>query len=96
MAFVRDAASEASVSDGGLSPILTRLLQGARAEEKQLAAIATAVAHGDRDEVFRLAAELTHNIGRPQPTNDVNSIEPIPRLLAENCGDSPASAFLES
>jgi hypothetical protein len=74
-----------------------QLLQTAQKEEELLSAIAAAVARVDKDEVFRLASELTRNVQPTKaPPRNSSDQPPIPRLLRKNCSDSAGSVFLES
>ena len=81
---------------GALSPWLRRLLAIAQHEEKLLAAMREAAKHGDKDEVFRLAVELTRNCDQPAAASGYDSVLLIPGLTHDNCSDSTTSAFLES
>ena len=89
------ASSVASAAS--LSPLLTKLLKSARTEEELLLAMRAAVQRGEegKDEVFKLATQLTRNINPRQSQIDRDRIRETSLLLPDNCANSAASVFLE-
>ena len=81
---------------GALSPWLRRLLAIAQHEEKLLAAMREAVSRGDKNEVFRLAVELTRNCDQPAAAPGSDTVSLIPGLPHDNCSDSAACVFFKS